>query len=99
MTGQVWAVNTLGGYMYADELSAKLRNAVQPLVKYRQFCDAKDATSKGLNKGELFHWDVYSDIQTQGTTLVETSTMPERNFTVTRSEEPTSELPSLMRIS
>lgn len=84
MTGQVWAVNTLGGYMYSDELSDKLRMAVQPLVKFRQFCDAKDATSKGLHKGELYHWDVYSDIQTQGTTLVETNTMPESNFVVSQ---------------
>lgn len=84
MTGQVWAVNTLGGYMYSDELSKKLRMAVQPLVKFRQFCDAKDATSKGLNKGELYHWDVYSDIQTQGGTLTETNTMPESNYTITQ---------------
>lgn len=84
MTGQVWAVNTLGGYMYSDELSKKLRMAVQPLVKFRQFCDAKDATSKDLNKGELYHWDVYSDIQTQGTTLVETNTMPESNFVISQ---------------
>lgn len=82
MPGQLWVVNTLGGYMYSDELSDKLRMAVQPLVKYRQFCDAKDATSKGLKKGDQFHWDVYSNVATQGTRIAETSTMPETNFTV-----------------
>jgi N4-gp56 family major capsid protein len=70
--------------MYSDELTETLRLSVQPLVKFRQFCDAKDATSKGLNKGELYHWNVYSDIATQGSSLVETSTMPESNFTITQ---------------
>ena len=84
MSGQVWAVNTSGNYMYADELSDVLRMAVQPLVKFRQFCDAKDFTQKGLNKGEAFHWNIYSDIATQGTTLTETTTMPESQFTISQ---------------
>jgi hypothetical protein len=29
-------------------------------------------------------WNVYSDIATQGTTLVETTTMPESQFTITQ---------------
>jgi hypothetical protein len=33
--GQLWAVNTIGGYMYSDKLSKELRMAVQPLVKFR----------------------------------------------------------------
>lgn len=70
--------------MYSDNLSKKLRNAVQPLVKFRQFCDVKDATQQGKNKGDTFHWNVYSDIATQGTTLVETTTMPESNFTISQ---------------
>ena len=84
MPSQLWVTNSLGGFMYADELSDVLRCAVQPLVKFRQFCDAKDATDKGLHKGELYHWNIYSDISTQGGTLVETSTMPESNFTITQ---------------
>jgi hypothetical protein len=31
MAGQVWATNTLGRYMYSDNLSKVLRMAVQPL--------------------------------------------------------------------
>lgn len=58
--------------------------AVQPLVKFRQFADIKDATMQGLHKGQEFHWNVYSDVATQGTVLVETSTMPETNFTITQ---------------
>lgn len=88
MRGQIWSVNSEGGYMYSDELSKELRKAVQPLVKFRQFCDAKDATVKGygkeLHKGSDFHWNIYSDVATQGGTLTETSTMPETNFTVTQ---------------
>lgn len=42
MAGQLWAISSLGGYQYSLELSDFLRTAVQPLVKFRQFCDAKD---------------------------------------------------------
>lgn len=38
----------------------------------------------GLHKGQTFHWDVYSDVQTQGTRLVETNTVPETNYTITQ---------------
>lgn len=82
MTGQVWAVNSLGGFMYSDNLSEVLRHAVQPMVKFRQFCDVKDAFGK--NRGENFHWDVYSDVADQGGTLNETNTMPESNYTITQ---------------
>jgi hypothetical protein len=68
--------------MYSDELSDVLRTALQPMNRWRQFCDAKDATSKGLHKGDQFNWNVYSDVATQGTTLQETQTMPETNFSV-----------------
>jgi len=81
---QVWGTNTLGGYMYSLNLSKVLRNAVQPMVKFRQFCDAKDATQQGKGKGDKFHWNVYSDVATQGGALTETETMPETNFTITQ---------------
>jgi N4-gp56 family major capsid protein len=82
MSGQVWVTNTVGGYMSAQNLSKELRNVVQPMVKFRQFADIKDAVGK--NKGQIFTWDVFSDVATQGTTLVETNTMPETNFTITQ---------------
>jgi hypothetical protein len=85
-TGQLWGTNTLGGYMYALNLSKQLRYAIQPLVKFRQFCDAKDATQQGKNKGDKFHWNIYSDVGTQGGTLAETQVMPETNFTITQGE-------------
>ena len=35
MVGQLWVTNSLGGFLYSDELSDTLRHAVQPLVKFR----------------------------------------------------------------
>ena len=84
MAGQIWTTGTLGGYMYSDNLSKVLRKAVQPLVKFRQFAAVKDAAIQGKKKGQEFHWNVYSNIANQGTTLTETSTMPESNFTITQ---------------
>lgn len=83
-TGQLWSVNSLGGYMFSPPLSKVLRFAVQPLVKFRQFADVKDAATQGKQKGDIMHWNIFSDVATQGTTLLETNTMPETNFTITQ---------------
>jgi len=69
--------------MWAPNLSRKLRTALQPMVRFRQFCDAREAF--GLGKGDTFNWNVYSDVATQGGTLAETATMPESNFTIAQS--------------
>lgn len=83
MAGQIWATNSLGGYMYSDNLSEELRMAVQPMTKFRQFCDVKDAAFQGKKKGDQFHWDVYQDVATAAaSSLTETNTMPETNFTI-----------------
>jgi hypothetical protein len=47
-----------------------------------QLCDAKDGTQKGLNRGDRFFWNVYSNIGTQGRRLDERQPMPESGFTV-----------------
>jgi len=82
MSGQLWAVNSRGGYMYSDNLSRELRTKLQPTLKFRQFCDAKDAVMQGLGKGDTFRWNIYSNVATQGTVLTETNVMPETNFTI-----------------
>ena len=82
MAGQVWAVNSLGGFMYSRQLSNVLRANVQPLVKFRQFANVHDISQQGKKKGDLFTWDVFSDVATAGAVLVETNTMPETNFTI-----------------
>jgi len=84
MAGQVWAVNSLGGFMYSRQLSNVLRMAVQPLVKFRQFADVRDASQQGKKKGDVFTWDVFSDVVTAGGIVSETNTMPETNFTITQ---------------
>ncbi len=84
MAGQLWGTAADGGYMYTDELSDVLRMEVQPQVRYRQHCDAKDAMDKGLGKGDTYHWNVYSDIGTQGTALAENTAIPESKFTITQ---------------
>lgn len=82
MAGQLWQVDVIGGFMYSDELSDKLRVDVLPSVKFRQLCDARDATEKGLNKGENYNWNVYSRVQTGGGALDETQEMPQTNFKI-----------------
>lgn len=82
MAGQVWAINSLGGYLYSRQLSNVLRMAVQPLVKFRQFADVHDISQQGKKKGDSFTWDVVSDVATAGGILTETNTMPETNFTI-----------------
>jgi N4-gp56 family major capsid protein len=84
MAGQVWAVSSLGGFMYSRQLSNVLRMAVQPLVKFRQFADVRDASQQGKKKGDSFTWDVFSDVASVGGVLQETNTMPETNFTITQ---------------
>lgn len=44
--------------MYSLNLSKMLRMQVQPLVKFRQFADIKDATQQGTKKGDTYHWNV-----------------------------------------
>jgi hypothetical protein len=84
MTGQLWAVPQDGGYLYSDELSTYLRNAVQPLCKFRQFCDAEDGTQKGLGRGELFTWNSVGNLARQGRRLSETDPIPETNFPISQ---------------
>lgn len=83
MTGQVWGTSNLGGFMFSVNLSRKLRTALQPMVRFRQFADVKEAF--GLGIGDTFNWNIYSDVVTPGGVLTETSTMPETNFTITQS--------------
>ena len=82
MACQVWQTNNLGGYMFAVNLSRKLRTALQPMTRFRQFCDAREAF--GLGKGETFNWNVYSDVATQGGALAEDDVMPETNYTISQ---------------
>ena len=69
-----------GGFMYSDVLSKRLRLMVQPLTRFRQFCDAQLALDHG--SGDQFRYNIYDDVGTQGTKLTESSNMPETSFKV-----------------
>ena len=84
MSGQVWETNTAGGFMYSGELSDVLRNALQPMTRFLQHCDADDFTDKGLHAGDAYQWNVYSDVGQQGGRIVENQRMPETGFTITQ---------------
>ncbi len=79
MAGQVWATDSLGGSMYSLNLSKEFRISLRPIVKFRQFADVKDAAHQGLNKGDTFHWNVYSTIATGGAALNENTAIHETN--------------------
>jgi N4-gp56 family major capsid protein len=80
MAGQLWSVNTLGGFFYSLNLSNELRTAVQPMSRFRQFADAKEAAGK--KKGETFTWDIVNNVSRGDRALVETNTMGEGNSTI-----------------
>ncbi len=77
-------VTDCGGFFYSQNLSDELREALQPMSRFRQFADVKDASQQGKGKGQTFTWDVVSNVATAGGTLVETNTMPETQFTITQ---------------
>lgn len=82
MAGQLWTTDTLGGFMYSDELSDVLRTELQPITRFRNFCDIQEG--KGESRGEKLSWNVYSDAATPGGQIPENSTMPETNYTITQ---------------
>lgn len=82
MAGQLWSVNTLGGYFFSLNLSDELREALQPSSKFRQFADIKDQTQQGKKHGDTFTWDVVGTISRANRALTETNTIGEGNFTI-----------------
>jgi N4-gp56 family major capsid protein len=82
MAGQLWATGTLGGNLAQPYLTKWLRTVSQPLMRFRQVCDIKEAIGK--HQGDTFNWDIIADIASAGGTLAETDTVPQTNFTVTK---------------
>lgn len=74
-----------GAYYYSEELSDILRTNLQALTKFRQFADVKDASKKGLHRGDAFRWNRYGDLGTQGRQLDEQKEIPQTNFSVDQS--------------
>lgn len=82
MAGQVYATDTLGGNFSLPYLTDVLRYAAQPLSRFRQVCDVKEAIGKG--KGDTFQWNIVANIATAGTVVAETDTIPSSSFTLTK---------------
>lgn len=75
-------------YYYSLNLSAVLRHAVQPKCYFRQFCTVRDPQSEGyvgLNNGDIYHWNVYGNLQgfaNDDGILDENEEMPTGNYKV-----------------
>lgn len=82
MAGQIWATSSLGSVMAQPYLSDRLRHVAQPLFRFRQFVDVREAIGK--NRGESFLFDKSGNIASQGGTLVETNTIPQSQYATTQ---------------
>ncbi len=80
MGQQLFATNSLGGFLTNNVLSKQLRYKAQTMQRFRQFCDMESYA--GSNRGNKVFFDKISNISTSGGTLVETETIPKRNFTI-----------------
>ena len=82
MGQQLFTTNSLGGFLTNNTLSKQLRFKAQTMQRFRQFCDIESYA--GSNRGNKVFFDKISNISTAGGTLVETDTIPKRNFTITQ---------------
>ena len=80
--GQLWAVNSLGGFYYSLNLSKELRQGVQATSKFRQFADIRDAWGKVTKSGQTFTWDTVPMMSRASRAQTETSTIPEGQHSV-----------------
>ena len=76
--GQLWATSTQGGLLYSPLLTREVTKNAQPDMKFKQFVTLREQWGK--NAGETFLFDKYGNIDTQGGTLTETSTIPSRSY-------------------
>lgn len=83
--GQLWAVNSLGGFYYSLNLSKELRMGVKATSKFRQFCDIRDAFGTVTRRGQTFTWDTVPMVARASRALTETSTIPQGQHTVLQS--------------
>lgn len=82
MAGQLFTVNSLGGFYASFNLSKELRDGVQGTSKFRQFCDIKDAWDKVSRTGQTFTWDTIPMMTRGSRGLTETNTIPQGSHSV-----------------
>lgn len=78
---QAWS-DAGSGYLANPTLSDEFRTALQPLSRFRQFCDVEAAIGK--NRGETYQWNVYGDTTDSGDELDESQPMPETSFPISQ---------------
>ena len=78
----LWSVNSTGGYLYSPKLSKQMREQAAPMFIFRQFVDISEK-GLGANAGDRVIFDKQLRIDTRGTTLVETTTMPKNTIKFT----------------
>lgn len=84
MAGQEWGTGSVGGNLAQAYLTKWLRTVAQPMFRFRNLCDVKEAIGK--HRGDTFNWDKIANVATGGayTGIAEGSVMPTDNFTVTK---------------
>ena len=82
MAGQLFTVNSLGGFFASFNLSKELRMGVQAMSKFRQFADIKDAWGKVTRTGQTFTWDTVPMLSRASRALTETNTIPQGQHTI-----------------
>src|SRR5574341_1738647 len=82
VTGQLFSVNSQGGFYTAAKLSKELRMGVQSTAKFRQFADVRDAWATVKRAGQTFNWDVVPMMGRANRALSETNTIPQTNHTI-----------------
>ena len=81
---QLWS-NTGQGYMASDILSEDWRTSLQPITRFRQFCDVEEAIGKEV--GEKFVWTIFGDTTDSGSReLQESQPMPSTSFPLYQGE-------------
>jgi N4-gp56 family major capsid protein len=78
MATELWSANR--GFMASETLSEELRFALQPMCRFRQFCDVEVALGK--NVGDTYNWNIYGDTDDEADELDETLRMPETGFPI-----------------
>ena len=82
MAGQLFAVNSLGGFYASFNLSKELREGVQATSKFRQFADVRDAFGKVSRTGQTFTWDTVPMMTRGNRALAETNTIGQGQHTI-----------------
>lgn len=69
-------------YLANPTLSEEFRTSLQPLSRFRQFCDVEAALGK--NRGNTFTWNIYGDTANNGGQLAENQRVPETSFPISQ---------------